>query len=201
MAPIDSAAQQASDLPADRELLRQVALGGAAAMREVYARCSARAFAIAVRLLPTRADAEEILQETFLEVWRRAREFDPERGGLETWVTTIARTRAIDRLRSLGTASRMVEGASQQPPPVSATPPPPDESASRSQDEQRVRLAMAQLPSEQREVVLLAYFDGLSQSEIARKTGQPLGTVKTRARLALEKLAVLLESRAASASG
>ncbi|NBD11271.1 sigma-70 family RNA polymerase sigma factor [Corallococcus silvisoli] len=201
MAPIDSAAQQASDLPADRELLRQVALGGAAAMREVYARCSARAFAIAVRLLPTRADAEEILQETFLEVWRRAREFDPERGGLETWVTTIARTRAIDRLRSLGTVSRMVEGASQQPPPVSATPPPPDESASRSQDEQRVRLAMAQLPSEQREVVLLAYFDGLSQSEIARKTGQPLGTVKTRARLALEKLAVLLESRAASASG
>lgn len=201
MAPTDSAAQQASDLSADRDLLRQVALGGAAAMREVYARCSARAFAIAVRLLPTRADAEEILQETFLEVWRRAREFDPERGGLETWVTTIARTRAIDRLRSLGTVSRMVEGARQQPPPVSATPPSPDESAAQSQDEQRVRVAMAQLPPEQREVVLLAYFDGLSQSEIARKTGQPLGTVKTRARLALEKLALLLEPRAASASG
>ncbi|WP_375759572.1 sigma-70 family RNA polymerase sigma factor [Corallococcus exercitus] len=201
MAPTDSAAQQASDLSADRDLLKQVALGSAAAMRGVYARCSARAFAITVRLLPTRADAEEVLQETFLEVWRRAREFDPARGGLETWVTTIARTRAIDRLRSLGTVSRMVEGVAQQPPPVSATPPSPDDSASAAQDQARVRAAMAQLPQEQREVVLLAYFDGLSQSEIARKMGQPLGTVKTRARLALEKLAVLLEARPASASG
>ncbi|NOK12328.1 sigma-70 family RNA polymerase sigma factor [Corallococcus exercitus] len=201
MAPTDSAAQQASDLSADRDLLKQVALGSAAAMRGVYARCSARAFAIAVRLLPTRADAEEVLQETFLDVWRRAREFDPARGGLETWVTTIARTRAIDRLRSLGTASRMVEGVSQQPPPVSATPPSPDDSASAAQDQARVRAAMEQLPPEQREVVLLAYFDGLSQSEIAQRTGQPLGTVKTRARLALEKLAVLLDARPASASG
>jgi RNA polymerase sigma-70 factor (ECF subfamily) len=201
MAPKDSAAEQASDLSADRDLLRQVALGGAAAMRGVYARCAARAFAIAVRLLPTRADAEEVLQETFLEVWRRAREFDPERGGMETWVTTIARTRAIDRLRSLGTVSRMVEGVSQQQPPVSATPPSPDAAASAAQDQARVRAALEQLPPEQREVVLLAYFDGLSQSEIARKTGQPLGTVKTRARLALEKLAVLLESSPAGTSG
>ncbi|RKH00627.1 sigma-70 family RNA polymerase sigma factor [Corallococcus carmarthensis] len=201
MAPTDSSAQQASDLSADRDLLKQVALGSAAAMRDVYARCSARAFAIAVRLLPTRADAEEVLQETFLDVWRRAREFDPARGGLETWVTTIARTRAIDRLRSLGTVSRMVDGVAQQPPPVSATPPSPDDSASAAQEQARVRVAMAQLPPEQREVVLLAYFDGLSQSEIAQKTGQPLGTVKTRARLALEKLAVLLEARPVSASG
>ncbi|RKH65471.1 RNA polymerase sigma factor [Corallococcus aberystwythensis] len=201
MAPNDSAAQQASDLSADRDLLKQVALGDAAAMRGVYARCSARAFAIAVRLLPTRADAEEVLQETFLEVWRRAREFDPARGGLETWVTTIARTRAIDRLRSLGTVSRMVDGVAQQPPPVSATPPSPDDAASQAQEQARVRAAMAQLPPEQREVVLLAYFDGWSQSEIAQRTGQPLGTVKTRARLALEKLAVLLEARPVSASG
>ncbi|RKG87437.1 sigma-70 family RNA polymerase sigma factor [Corallococcus terminator] len=201
MAPTDSAAQQASDLSADRDLLRQVALGSAEAMRAVYARCSARAFAIAVRLLPTRADAEEVLQEIFLDVWRRAREFDPARGGLETWVTTIARTRSIDRLRSLGTVSRMVEGASHQPPPVSATPPAPDASASSKQEQARVREALTQLPPEQREVVMLAYFEGLSQSEIAQRTGHPLGTVKTRARLALEKLAVLLEERPAAASG
>ncbi|RYZ35820.1 MAG: sigma-70 family RNA polymerase sigma factor [Myxococcaceae bacterium] len=201
MAPTDSTAQQASDLSADRDLLRQVALGGAEAMRAVYARCSARAFAIAVRLLPTRADAEEVLQETFLDVWRRAREFDPARGGLETWVTTIARTRAIDRLRSLGTVSRMVEGASQQPPPVSASPPSPDATASTKQEQARVHEALKQLPPEQREVVMLAYFEGLSQSEISERTGHPLGTVKTRARLALEKLAVLLEERPAAASG
>ena len=200
MAPTDSSAQQASDLSADRDLLRQVALGSADAMRDVYARCSARAFAIAVRLLPTRADAEEVLQEIFLDVWRRAREFDPARGGLETWVTTIARTRSIDRLRSLGTVSRMVEGVSQEAPPVSATPLAPDVSVAARQDQARVRAALAQLPPEQREVVLLAYFEGLSQSEIAQKTGHPLGTVKTRARLALEKLSVLLEARPASVS-
>ena len=200
MAPTDSSAQQASDLSADRDLLRQVALGSADAMRNVYARCSARAFAIAVRLLPTRADAEEVLQEIFLDVWRRAREFDPARGGLETWVTTIARTRSIDRLRSLGTVSRMVEGVSQQSPPTSAMPVAPDVSVAVSQDQARVRAALAQLPPEQREVVMLAYFEGLSQSEIAQKTGQPLGTVKTRARLALEKLSVMLEARPASVS-
>jgi RNA polymerase sigma-70 factor (ECF subfamily) len=169
-----------------------VALGRGAAMREVYARCGARAFAVALRLLPSRADAEEVLQETFLEVWRRAREFDPERGGLETWVTTIARTRAIDRLRAMGTVARVVEGAAHQPPPVSAMPPAPDEAAAQGQGRVRLLAALARLPAEQREVVELAYFEGLSQREIAERTGDPLGTVKTRARLALEKLGDLL---------
>jgi RNA polymerase sigma-70 factor (ECF subfamily) len=173
-----------------------VALGSGAAMREVYARCGAKAFAVALRLLPSRADAEEVLQEAFLEVWRRAREFDPERGGLETWVTTITRTRSIDRLRSMGTASRVAEGMSHQSPPVSATPIAPDEAASRGQGRGRVLAALKQLPPEQREVVELAYFEGLSQREIAERTGNPLGTVKTRARLALEKLGDLLRELA-----
>ncbi|MCP3099420.1 sigma-70 family RNA polymerase sigma factor [Myxococcus sp. K15C18031901] len=192
MVPPSSSAPRASDPAADKALLQQVALGSGAAMREVYARCGARAFAVTLRLLPSRADAEEVLQEAFLEVWRRARDFDPARGGLETWVTTIARTRAIDRLRSLGTVSRLVEGAARQPPPVSATPTAPDEAASLGQDRARVRVALRRLPAEQREVVELAYFEGLSQREIAERTGDPLGTVKTRARLALEKLADLL---------
>lgn len=192
MAPPPPSVPRASDPAADRALLRQVALGSGAAMREVYARCGARAFAVTLRLLPSRADAEEVLQEAFLEVWRRAREFDPERGGLETWVTTIARTRAIDRLRAMGTVARMVEGAAHQPPPASATPPAPDEAAAQGQGRVRVLAALKQLPAEQREVVELAYFEGLSQREIAERTGDPLGTVKTRARLALEKLGDLL---------
>lgn len=196
MAPPPPSVPRASDPAADRALLRQVALGSGVAMRAVYARCGARAFAVALRLLPSRADAEEVLQETFLEVWKRAREFDPERGGLEPWVTTIARTRAIDRLRSLGTASRVAEGASHQPPPVSATPPAPDEAASLGQGRGRVLKALKALPPEQREVVELAYFEGLSQREIAERTGDPLGTVKTRARLALEKLGDLLRELA-----
>ncbi|AKQ66341.1 RNA polymerase sigma-70 factor, ECF subfamily [Myxococcus hansupus] len=193
MAPPPTADLQASDPASDQALLRQVALGSAQAMREVYARCGGRCFAIALRLLPSRADAEEVMQEAFLEVWRRAREFDPARGGLEAWVTTIARTRAIDRVRSLGTMARVVEGVSHQGPPVSATPTAPDEAAGQGESRVRVLAALAQLPPEQREVVELAYFEGLSQREIAERTGDPLGTVKTRARLALEKLGGLLE--------
>lgn len=161
-------------------------------MRTVYGRCSGRAWAVALRILGSRADAEEVLQETFLEVWRRAREFDPSRGGLETWVTTIARTRSIDRRRSLGTVARIAEDVAHQPPPISAAPPDPSEAAVLGQDRARVAAALRELPPDQRTVVELAYFEGLSQREISERTGDPLGTVKTRARLALEKLATLL---------
>ncbi|MCE9671164.1 sigma-70 family RNA polymerase sigma factor [Myxococcus stipitatus] len=192
MVPPSPPAPRASDPAADKSLLQQVALGSGAAMREVYARCGARAFAVTLRLLPSRADAEEVLQEAFLEVWRRARDFDPARGGLEAWVATIARTRAIDRLRAQGTVARLAVGAAQQPPPASATPVAPDEAAALGEDRVRVRAALLRLPPEQREVVELAYFEGLSQREISERTGDPLGTVKTRARLGLEKLADLL---------
>jgi RNA polymerase sigma-70 factor (ECF subfamily) len=172
--------------------MQQVALGSSAAMRTVYARCAGRAWAVALRVLGSRADAEEVLQEAFLEVWRRAREFDPSRGGVEAWVTTIARTRSIDRKRALGTVARIAEDVALQPPPVSATPVDPGEAAALGQDKARVTAALRELPPEQRVVVELAYFEGLSQREIAERTGDPLGTVKTRARLALEKLASLL---------
>lgn len=165
-------------------------------MRALYARCSGRAWAVALRILNSRPDAEEVLQETFLEVWRRAREFDPSRGGLETWVMTIARTRAIDRRRAMGTVARVAEEAATEPPPVSAAPVDPSEVAEQGQERARVAAAMSELPPEQRQVVELAYFEGLSQREIAERTGDPLGTVKTRARLALEKLATLLGSQA-----
>jgi RNA polymerase sigma-70 factor (ECF subfamily) len=151
---------------------------------------------VALRILNSRSDAEEVLQETFLEVWRRAREFDPGRGGLETWVMTIARTRAIDRRRTLSTMARVAADVATRPPPVSAAPVDPSEAAEQGQERARVAAALRELPPEQREVVELAYFEGLSQREIAERTGDPLGTVKTRARLALEKLATLLGSQA-----
>jgi RNA polymerase sigma-70 factor (ECF subfamily) len=194
MAPSDPPAMRASDPAVDRALLQQVALGNSTAMRTLYERCASRAWAVTLRILGSRADAEEVLQETFLEVWRRAREFDPGRGGVETWVMMIARTRAIDRKRALGTVARVTEEAVTQPPPVSATPVDPSESAEQGQERDRIAAALRELPPEQRQVVELAYFEGLSQREIAERTGDPLGTVKTRARLALEKLASLLET-------
>ena len=190
--PSDPPATRASDPAADRALLQQVALGSSEAMRALYARCAGRAWGMVLRILGSRAEAEEVLQETFLEVWRRAREFDPSRGGVETWVTTIARTRAIDRKRALGTMARIAEDAAHQPPPVSAAPVDPSEAAVKGQEQAWVAAAMRELPPDQRKVVELAYFEGLSQREIAERTGDPLGTVKTRTRLALEKLAALL---------
>jgi RNA polymerase sigma-70 factor, ECF subfamily len=170
-----------------------VALGSSEAMRTLYARCAGRAWAVTLRILGSRPDAEEVLQETLLEVWRRAREFDPSRGGVETWVVTIARTRAIDRKRAMGTVARISEDVASQPPPMNAPSVDPSEAAALRQDQARVAAALRELPPEQRVVVELAYFEGLSQREIADRTGDPLGTVKTRARLALEKLAALLQ--------
>ncbi|MBF5040810.1 sigma-70 family RNA polymerase sigma factor [Aggregicoccus sp. 17bor-14] len=196
MPPSDSSGPRASEPAGDLVLVRRVAQGDATAMRELYARCGARAYGLVLRILPVRADADEVLQETFLEVWRRARQFDPARGGLESWVATIARTRAIDRMRTLASGARLLTGAAAEPPPVSAQPLDPRQSAEQQQDRERVELALRSLPPEQRSVVELAYFEGLSQSEIAERTATPLGTVKTRARLALAKLAELLQARA-----
>jgi RNA polymerase sigma-70 factor, ECF subfamily len=193
MPPTDSAGTPPSEPSSDLALVRRVGQGDAAAMRALYARCAGRAYGLVLRILHVRADADEVLQETFLELWRRARDFDPARGGLDSWVATIARTRAIDRLRSVASGSRLLQGAADQPPPVSALPTDPREAAEAAQQRVRVERALQALPPEQRSVVELAYFEGLSQSEIAERTGTPLGTVKTRARLALTKLAQLLE--------
>jgi RNA polymerase sigma-70 factor, ECF subfamily len=193
MPPTHSAGTPPSEPSSDLALVRRVGQGDAAAMRALYARCAGRAYGLVLRILHVRADADEVLQETFLELWRRARDFDPARGGLDSWVATIARTRAIDRLRSVASGSRLLQGAADQPPPVSALPTDPREAAEAAQQRVRVERALQALPPEQRSVVELAYFEGLSQSEIAERTGTPLGTVKTRARLALTKLAQLLE--------
>jgi len=186
MNPRSAPAQSA----ADRRLLDRVIGGDAQALRSIYDRCSARAFGIAQQILRARPDAEEILQETFLEVWKRAREFDPARGSVEGWVVTIARSRSIDRLRARGAAARARE--SDPSSSMSQAAPPPLEAAERREARERVAAALKALPVEQRQVLELAYFEGLSQSEIAARLAEPLGTVKTRVRLGMEKLAGLL---------
>lgn len=178
----------------ERALLERIARGDQAALKSLYERCSGRAYAIALRILRWKAEAEEVLQETFLHVWNRAREYDGTRGGPEAWIVTIARSRAIDRLRSSGVAARAVESQRSElaGPPVSG--PLPLEAAEARQNREHVEGALKELPPEQRAVVELAYFEGLTQREIAERTGDPLGTVKTRVRLALTKLASLLQS-------
>ena len=168
-----------------------MAQGDVEALRRLYDAHARRAMAIAMRVLRSEPEAEDVVQETFLELWRRAEQFDTQRGGAAAWVVTIARSRAIDRLRSTGTTSRAIETASGNLTPAAEAL--PSEQAERRRDEARVAQALGALPAEQRHTIELAYFEGLSQSEIAARTGSPLGTVKMRVKLALGKLERLLK--------
>jgi len=174
--------------PVELSQLRRAGAGEAEALRSLYERLAPLVFAVALRILTNRGEAEEVVQDTFLEVWRRARDYDPRRGSPGAWVITIARTRAIDRLRARSSQERtlhiaaVAEGGNLQPPDASEE----------RQIQERVQAALGTLPVEQRRVLELAYFEGLSQSEIAEKTGDALGTVKTRVRLGMEKLSAIL---------
>jgi RNA polymerase sigma-70 factor (ECF subfamily) len=171
----------------DVALVQRVSRGESSALEALYRRHAPRLYAVLLRMLGQSADADEVLQESFVDVWKRAPEYAPARGAVEAWLITIARSRAIDRLRSRGARLRLVREREQLAPDVAVTPEPPDVHA-----HTRLRRALDALPAEQRRALELAYWDGLSQREISEHTGDPLGTVKTRVRLGLQRLADLL---------
>ena len=176
-------------------MLDRISRGESTALKALYDRCAPRALAVAQRILGSRGEAEEVVQETFIQVWRQAASFDAARGGAMAWVMTIARSRAIDRLRARAASDR---AEAQLPETVEpAATPAPLEVAEQRQLREHVLRALAELPAEQRSVLELAYYQGLSQSEIAARLGSPLGTVKTRARLGLARLTTLLEGSSA----
>ena len=177
------------DRPDDQALIDRIVLGDEAGLRALYALLAPRAYAIALKVLKDPGEAEEVLQDTFLEVWRSATRFDASRAAPERWVATMVRTRAIDRLRKRNSRDRMLHAASLVSPPRRPTP---EDLLGTAQIGLKVRKALADLPIEQRRALELAYFEGLSQSEIATTTATPLGTVKTRMRLAMIKLAETL---------
>jgi RNA polymerase sigma-70 factor (ECF subfamily) len=170
------------------QLAARIVAGDPSALRSAYEAYAGRALALSLRIVRSQAEAEDVVQDTFLEVWRRASEFDGARGELSSWIMAMARSRAIDRVRRARVRARYA--ATPQPEPSVPTP---DEQASQQQDGAKVRGVLDTLPPEQRSALELAYFDGLTQQQIAERTGLPLGTVKTRLRLALEKLSAQLE--------
>ena len=178
---------------ADDDLLQAISRGDESALAALYDRYRLILFGLIMRILHDRQEAEDVLQETFLQVWRRADDFEPSRGRAFTWLVTIARSRALDRLRMLGSRSRFVE-ADEQPSNdkvIDAT-----QQWVKSEQGEIVRQALRELPEEQRRTLLLAYFEGLTQAEIAERLGDPLGTVKTRMRSGLIKLRELLRDPA-----
>ena len=171
----------------DRALVSRIERRDADALALLYDRYAARLNGLASRILGETGEAEEILQEVFLYVWRAAASFDGTRGSVLAWLLVATRSRAIDRLRARRPGGReRLRPLEEAPEP--ASPEDPASGAEGRQWEAICRAAIGELPADQRQALELAYFGGLTQQEIAEKTQAPLGTVKTRMRLGLMKL-------------
>lgn len=185
----------ATDDAADAALLARVAAGDQQALAAVYDRHSGLLLGLGVRLLNNRAEAEDVLHDVFVEAWKRAADFDPARGSVRTWLAMRMRSRCLDRQKS-PRVSRSVEYDTSEAARTAA----PEQDPLLRLQRVRVREALATLSDDQRTVVELAYFHGLSTNEIAARTGVAQGTVKSRLFAARDKLAkALVEVDGASA--
>jgi RNA polymerase sigma factor, sigma-70 family len=162
----------------DAELLQRIRRGDEGGMAELYDRFSAVVFSAALRVLSEASQAEDVLQEVFLQLWRNPSAFDANRGSLAAWLAVIARHRAIDHLRRRRPETDFEEVVLSVDPGL-------DSQAARSEAIGRIRGVMESMSDEQRSAVEMAFFEGLTHTEIAEKTGEPLGTIKTRIRSAL----------------
>jgi RNA polymerase sigma-70 factor, ECF subfamily len=177
----------------DAALVRAMAAGDERALGALYDRWSPSVRALGLHVLRSADEADAVTEETFWQAWRQADRYDTGRGSVSGWLLTVARSRALDRLRVRARSREEARAADDAAFDAAAARDDvslaaPDEAAEATDRRAVVAAAMRGLPAEQREVVTLAYFGGLSQSEIAERTGQPLGTIKTRIRLALRKL-------------
>src|SRR5688572_6344243 len=176
----------------DRALLRGVAAGDEAALGSLYDGWAERVHALAFWVLNDADEAEDVVEETFWQVWRTAARYDGTRSSASTWLMMIARSRALDRLRGRrrradwtaapGTVSALQDQVGNAPAEM------PGLALERAEQQHQVAVALNALPPDQRSALELAYFEGLSHGEIAERTSLPLGTVKTRIRLAMQKL-------------
>jgi RNA polymerase sigma-70 factor (ECF subfamily) len=178
----------------DDVLMEGVRRGDGRAIAALYDRYNRLVYSLGYRMLGDREGTEELVQEVFLRAWRQARTYQPSLGRLSTWLLGIARNLAVDELRRRGSRPQRSGGDPEEQlehtPSESTDDPAEQLSISTRRDE--VRRALDALPPAQRQVIELAYYSGLTQSEIAEKLGLPLGTVKTRMRLATQKLRELL---------
>jgi RNA polymerase sigma-70 factor (ECF subfamily) len=172
----------------DRELLQRIAKSDTEAYRALFDRYAPTALALALRLVRHRPLAEESVQEAFFEVWRGADRYEEARGSVRAWIMTLVHNRAVDALRRELAQRRRADDATAYDPPVDDPAADIAEALDIPKERARVRAALDTLPDEQRQVLELMYFDGLSQTQVADQMTIPLGTVKSRAVLAMRKL-------------
>jgi RNA polymerase sigma-70 factor (ECF subfamily) len=169
----------AGDDAEDAALVQAMATGDRTALAKIYARHGGALLGLAMRIVRERKEAEDLLHDVFLEAWRCAKDFDPKRGRVRTWLAIRMRSRALDHQKS----ARVSRNAGDAGLEVV-----PDDTEKASPDHGRVRAALAALGADQRRVVELAYFEGLSCSEIAERVAIPIGTVKSRIAAGLDRL-------------
>jgi RNA polymerase sigma-70 factor, ECF subfamily len=183
----DSAVEQLSD----EVLAAQVARGESSALETLYDRYASTVLGISLKIMGDQAAAEDVLQETFWRVWRSAASYQSQRGSFTGWLFRIARNLAIDAYRRRNIRPRPITDVDDSDSKIDQTPDPTMDVAQQSQlllTHKQIRSALAILPRVQRQVIEMAYFYGMTRQEIAEATGEALGTIHTRARLALQKL-------------
>jgi RNA polymerase sigma-70 factor (ECF subfamily) len=177
----------------DIELLRQIAAGDRTAFGEFYDRHSVLMFSVASRILNDPGDAEDVLQEAFVQIWEKAGNFDPKLGKPSSWAAILVRNKAIDRIRGSQRRTRLALEAGAEMAIVAEGNESANETVHGHEKAKLIRSAIVELPAEQRNAIELAYFSGLTQNEISEKLHEPLGTVKARIRRGLLKLRDQLE--------
>ncbi len=191
-APVMTIVPASRITPSDHDLLRRASQGDEAALGTLYDRYGSVMYGLAYRIAGERSDAEEIVLDTFAQVWRDAGRFQESRGSVIAWLTMICRSRALDLVRARARRSRLVTAAHvEEPgrsPAMGIAHDPRAGDPVRLEQAARVREAVGELSQPQRQAVELAFYEGLTHSEIAERLGEPLGTVKTRVRLAMQKL-------------
>jgi RNA polymerase sigma-70 factor (ECF subfamily) len=173
----------------DAACVKRAAAGDGAALATLYDAHSRAVYSLILRIVGDEADAEDVLQEVFAQAWRQAGRYDSSRGTVAAWLLNMARTRSIDRLRARRARPDTTAATSEETwQDLSAPVVDPGDALAAARDAERVREALGELPLLQRLAIELAYFEGLTQSEIAERLEQPLGTIKTRIRMGLIKL-------------
>ncbi|MBI2867962.1 MAG: sigma-70 family RNA polymerase sigma factor [Chloroflexi bacterium] len=180
-----------ADLP-DETLIKLTDQGNKEALSALYDKHGGRVYCLALKLLADKESAEEVAQDTFVKVWQRASSYSQEKGQFSSWLLSVAHHRAIDELRRRRRTRTDANLPEERAALVRDPDPDPVDQVLSQERSNLVRDALGQLPDAQREVIALAYFKGLTQTEIAERLKTPLGTVKTRMRLALQKLKPLL---------